>query len=198
MDNILDHQLKCVVVGDGNVGKTCLLISFAENRFPEEYVPTVFDNYNANIMYEKNAVSLGLWDTAGSAEYDKLRIFSYPDSNVILVVFSLVNPASLKQVKEKWVPEIKEHAPDVPFLLVGNKLDLRDDSKTVKSMEERGMKPLATEEGIKMTKEVGAKFYLECSAKTQQGVKDVFQTAIRCVLNPESLDEKAKKNCVMQ
>ena len=134
---------KLVIVGDGTCGKTCLLIVFSKDEFPEVYVPTVFENYVADIevdnrqvsFYMKvkrekingNKVELALWDTAGQEDYDRLRPLSYPDTDVILMCFSIDSPDSLQNIPEKWVPEVKHFCPNVPIVLVGNKKDLRYD-----------------------------------------------------------------------
>jgi len=177
------QNIKCVVVGDGAVGKTCLLISYTTNAFPGEYIPTVFDNYSANVMVDGKPINLGLWDTAGQEDYDRLRPLSYPQTDVFLVCFSVISTSSFENVKTKWVPEIQHHAPNVPILLVGTKSDLRKDENTVKQLNSRQQSMVTIENAQRMAKEIGAVNFLECSALTQEGLKQVFDDAIRAAMS---------------
>ena len=79
---------------------------YTTNKFPSEYVPTVFDNYAVTVMIGDDPYTLGLFDTAGQEDYDRLRPLSYPQTDVFLVCFSVTSPASFENVKEKWFPEV--------------------------------------------------------------------------------------------
>lgn len=80
------RPLKITTVGDGMVGKTCLLITYTQNEFPQEYVPTVFDNHACNLTVDGMDYNLTLWDTAGQEDYERLRPLSYPNVCIFLGV----------------------------------------------------------------------------------------------------------------
>mmetsp|Transcript_10096 Transcript_10096/g.19778 ORF Transcript_10096/g.19778 Transcript_10096/m.19778 type:complete len:198 (+) Transcript_10096:441-1034(+) len=178
----MQKHIKCVIVGDGAVGKTSMLISYTTGSFPLEYVPTVFDNYSALIDVNGEPVNLGLWDTAGQEDYDRLRPLSYPDTHVFIMCFSVVSRSSFQNITQKWYPEIQQHCKGTPFILVGTKTDLRNDAETIQRLVQIGQSPLNQMDGERMKNNIGALQYLECSALTGQGLKDVFDTAIRIAI----------------
>ncbi|KAB0375013.1 hypothetical protein FD755_013505, partial [Muntiacus reevesi] len=124
-------------------------------------------------------------------DYNQLRPLSYPNTDVFLICFSVVNPASYHNVQEEWVPELKDCMPHVPYVLIGTQIDLRDDPKTLARLLYMKEKPLTYEHGVKLAKAIGAQCYLECSALTQKGLKAVFDEAILTIFHPK----KKKKRC---
>ncbi|CAG7829237.1 unnamed protein product [Allacma fusca] len=128
--------------------------------------------------------TLGLFDTAGQEDYDRLRPLSYNQTDIFLVCFSVVHPTSFENVKAKWYPEIHHHCQKAPFLLVGTQIDLRDNTNTVEALAKNKQRPVSTEQGEKLAKELKAAKYVECSSMTQKGLKDVFDEAILFALEP--------------
>jgi Ras homolog gene family, member A len=177
---------KLVIVGDGACGKTSLLMYpptlnmlltdsvFQKGEFPRLHIPTLFDVSVQDVYIPPNntLVQLALWDTAGQEEYDRLRPLCYHDSNVILVCFSVDNYDSLENVVEKWLPEVLQYTGHlkIPYILVGTKRDLRQGRRG------EGVSYL---EGEAIARRIGARGYIECSARHNEGVVEVFQFAAR-------------------
>jgi small GTP-binding protein len=185
------EAVKSVVVGDGTVGKTCLLISFTTDKYDESYIPTIFDTYACNILVDNQPINLGLWDTAGQEDYDRLRPLSYPQTDVFIICFSLVNRITFNSVRNKWFPEIQHYCPGATWIIVGTKADLRDESL---SKSDPNNSIITTEEGEKLATELGACGYYECSARTGKGVKSVFDNSIRhAIMAKRSALRKARK-----
>lgn len=86
------------------------------------------------LTVDNENVALGLWDTAGQEDYDRLRPLSYPQTDVFVLCFSVVSPSSFKNVTNKWLPEIRHHCPDTPIILCGNDDDT-DHQRTLLTVE---------------------------------------------------------------
>ncbi|RXM35336.1 Rho-related GTP-binding protein RhoU [Acipenser ruthenus] len=173
-----ERSVKCVLLGDGAVGKTSLVVSYTTNGYPTKYVPTAFDDFSAVVQVDGTPVRLQLRDTAGQDEFDKLRHFCYPRADALLLCFSVVSPASFQNVWEKWVPEIRRHCPLAPVVLVGTQCDLRQDVKVLIELNRQQEKPVPESNARALAEKIGAISYVECSALTQKNLKEVFDAAI--------------------
>ena len=191
----METIIKLVVVGDGGkrVGKTSLLITYSTNKFPSEYVPHTFDNYAVAVAIAGKTYQLRLMDTFGQDDWHILRPLSYPNTSIFLVCFSVVHPPSFENVQEMWVPEISLHCPDTPFLLVGTQVDLRGDRATLDKLDKNKEKPISKEEGEILAKSLKAAKYVECSALTGEGVKNVFDEAFSHHLESVKKSRPSKK-----
>ena len=181
-------RIKCVLVGDGAVGKTCMLFSYAKGTFPTDYFPTSFEDYSANINIGGQTCQLILVDTAGQEEFETLRKFAYVDTDIFLICFNVVEPISFSNIREVWIKEIKKSNKKTPIVIVGTKTDLRETSKT---------KPVTKEEGEKLASKLKVHKYVECSALTRDGLKGVFDEAIIAVLNKKAKSKKSSGRCAL-
>lgn len=186
VDERPDYHIKLVCVGDGGCGKTCLMLTYTYGTFPTTYIPTVFENY-LTVIKEPNGklIELALWDTAGQEEYDRLRVLSYPEVNILLVCFAINSPASLDNVVDKWVPEVSHFCQDVPFILVGLKSDLRKNADNTGETIPGATKSkvnISVDQAKSVAARIGANRYMECSARESEGISEVFNTAVAIVL----------------
>ncbi|XP_067686081.1 rho-related protein racA-like [Haliotis asinina] len=175
------QHLKLVVVGDGGVGKSCLLIAYNTGSFPASYIPTVFDNYSSDIKFDGKFVNLAFFDTAGQEDYDRLRPLSYPGTDVFLLCFDVKNRSSFENIRDKWYPEVQHHCPNTPQILVGCKTDLRRGA--------RDKTAVSWEEGTALAKSLGMT-YFDTSSLALTGLKECFEGAVRSGLNKPAPSKK--------
>lgn len=117
----------------------------------------------------------------------------YPDTDVLFICFSVVEPDLFHRVHEKWLPEVKRHCPKTPRILVGIDVELRDDENTIKKLKKRKLTPITNIKGNKKSEEIKALKYLECSASKLETLQKVFDEVVRAVLNAPAV----KKRCVI-
>ena len=191
-------QVKLVVLGARSVGKTCLLIRYCCNEFPTEYTPSVFDNYSQQIIVKERPICLAYWEAYGQGQedFERLRPLTYPQTDVFLFCFSLIDPDSYENICNDCFPDVSRHCPNTPIILVGTKLDLLEDEATLENLKQSNISPITTAEGVKLATEINAAAYKECSSLTGKGVKEVFEEAVIAVMNHKELPKK-KSRCVL-
>jgi len=174
------EDIKVVMVGDGNVGKTSLLISYTTNRFPEDHIPTIFEYYSSYAVVNNNPVRMNFLDTSGEKDYQELNVLGYNQADVFVVVFSVSDPNSFKNVKKFWIPEIRKYDSTIPILLIANKIDKRDEgtetSPKPTKKKETAKQFVSTEKISRISKKYKLQF-IEVSAYSQKNLHTAMQMA---------------------
>ncbi|KAJ6492208.1 cell division control protein 42 [Mycena sanguinolenta] len=196
----LTGHIKCMLVGDNDVGKTCLLTAYTENRFPTGYILATYGDHRMEVMVRDARYTLGVFDNPGSPQHDRLRPLMYPYTNVFVICFSVGIPTSFANVKPRWIGDAEHYCPGIPCILVATQIDLRQPAFDVgaNSTEEPPRAMITTAQGEKLAREVKAAGFVECSALTREGVQDVFDaTMIAAVDHQNSPSTKRKMKCVV-
>jgi len=178
-------SLKCVVTGDHGAGKSCLISTYTTGKFPEKVNPTAIDNYNVFLTADGKPVQLGIWDTVGTPDHDRLRPLSYEGTEVFLICFDVNDRTALDRIKSKWYTEIRFHS-QAAIVAVGLQTDRRD------LASKEAVKPIDAQKAAhKACKDV---VYVECSSLKNENVKTVFDLAVSLAIQgPQQHSKKAKK-----
>ena len=204
-----NKNIKCVIVGDNASGKKTLLFSYIAKQPELNDLPAIYKPPSTQITIGKYHINLLLCDTKGDDKYDRIRPLCYPDTDIFIICFSLIDASTLDHVRTKWYPEIENYCKNnVPILLVGTKLDLLKDkkldigNKNSKEFDgreqEHDIERIYCQNGLEMAKTIGAEKYIECSAMDNKSVEIVFESAAKMVLfgSPTSIN-KRKRGCCL-
>ncbi|KAL3229244.1 hypothetical protein RNJ44_02331 [Nakaseomyces bracarensis] len=190
---------KCVVVGESNTGKTSLLMSYTTNTFTSEYNPTLFDEYLTTVQNKEtmDTYQVNLWDTPGDDQHGHLRPLTYPQTDVFLACFPANDLRAFNNIKFQWIPELRNYIKNVetletiPILLVATKSDQSYEitGNGYESDDDSMVLDTLTKELVASQRLMG---FVRCSAKTNDGVKDVFNEVAKYFSSKET--EISKNN----
>jgi len=164
MNSEYDYLFKLLLIGDSGVGKSCLLLRFADDTYTESYISTIGVDFKIRtIELEGKTIKLQIWDTAGQERFRTITSSYYRGAHGIIVVFDVTDAESFTNVKQ-WLHEIDRYAcQNVKKLLVGNKCDLAS------------KRAVPTEQAKEFADSLGIN-YLETSAKNSTNVEKAFTT----------------------
>eukprot|EP01089_Gocevia_fonbrunei_P012148 TRINITY_DN278_c0_g1_i3.p1 TRINITY_DN278_c0_g1~~TRINITY_DN278_c0_g1_i3.p1 ORF type:complete len:286 (+),score=47.10 TRINITY_DN278_c0_g1_i3:413-1270(+) len=112
-----------------------------------------------------------------------MRPISYVNADIFLLFYAIDNPTSFHNIKHKWYPEVKKKNADIPLILVGTKADTREDTQIIEELRHKGTDAITLVQGKKLAKELGCISYIECSAISNKGFRDIFGQVIAAILN---------------
>ncbi|XP_029426984.1 rho-related GTP-binding protein RhoF isoform X2 [Rhinatrema bivittatum] len=158
-----------------------------------QYAPSVFEKYTSSIAFGKKEVVLHLYDTAGQDDYDRLRPLSYQSAHVVLICYDVTNPTSFENVLIKWYPEVTHFCREIPLILIGCKTDLRKDKERLRKLRSSQQEPITYYQGEATSQRIKAAVYLECSAKFQENIEDIFKEATIIALNAMKRAKKPRE-----
>ena len=172
-----DIVYKVLLLGDSTVGKTCFLLRYCDKTFQDAHLSTIGLDYRVKTMTLKNNknIKLQIWDTAGQDRFRAITKNYYKGANGIILIYDVTNLQTYENVKN-WITQIREETnPNVVIYLAGNKIDIPEEERVVK-----------TEEGKEIANEYKLQFK-ETSAKDGINVNEVFQELV------EKIDEVNSK-----
>ncbi|KAK2826167.1 hypothetical protein Q5P01_020381 [Channa striata] len=182
-----------MLVGDGAVGKTSMIISYIFNGYTSEYRQTAFDVFTGLVHVNEIPTRIKLIDTAGQEEFGHLRSLCYAHVDVFILCFSLVSPVSFENISSKWIPQIRAGNRTSPIVLVGTQSDLCHNVDILIHLDQQNTKPVNFSQAKRMAHRIRAQDYMECSALTQHNLKDVFDYAISAAIKNKHTGRNSKK-----
>jgi len=162
----VDYIFKVLLIGDSNVGKTCMLSRFSDNEYTDNYLSTIGVDFKLKTLeYNKQKIKLQLWDTAGQERFRTITNVYYRGAHAIIIVFDLNDYATLENITY-WFDQIIKFSSNNPFvILVGNKCDVNSENR----ISILDIQTLVSDYNIK---------YIEASAKSNINIDEIFNIVV--------------------
>ncbi|NHI92553.1 MAG: GTP-binding protein [Candidatus Lokiarchaeota archaeon] len=159
---------KVLLLGDGAVGKTSLIKQYIKGEFKGDYKPTIgVDVYSKEVKYQDVQLNLGVWDIAGQKQFEMFRKNFFKGAQAALLVFDYMRPDTFESLDKEWIKDLLELSGTVPFVLIGNKIDLG------KQVDQNKINSLVSKYDVD---------FIETSALNNTNVEDAFLNIAAAIL----------------
>jgi len=186
-------ETKVVVIGDGAVGKTTLLMSLTNDYSGH----SSFETYKTHLALSGKQMPICLLDTGGQDDFDAVRPQTYTGADLIVICFSVISPISFEHVKAKWLPEIQNASSQAPIVLLATKKDLRTDKDILERLSSKGFSPITQAQGKSLAKDIGALRYLEVCTTNQDEVISVLENSLQVLMKKSSKNKSESGGCLI-
>ncbi|ELP84970.1 Rho GTPase, putative [Entamoeba invadens IP1] len=186
--------VKCFFIGDGTVGKTSIILRYSLGVFKNYYLPTVLETTCFNVFVKNEKIELWVCDVIEQDDYMNRLPMLYNGIDLFVVCYSVVDVNSFEHVVTKWKSNIEYYSPNTPLMLLGTKIDLREENKKVVKPIQNKVNWISTEQGINKAKEIKAVLFMECSSLTGFNITTLFQNIAK-VAKPQTVFSKTNGYC---
>ncbi|KAI1753604.1 ras family-domain-containing protein [Xylaria castorea] len=186
-------KMRFVFVGDAKCGKSSILLRFYRDAFTMHYKPTQYELFHKGVAVDEKNTDIELWDTAGDVKLEQLGRLSYLAWDAVFLCFSVDSERSFNNARTQWATQIRRHTRGAPLILVGTKTDERVGASLWAPLYPHLESKITATEGTMTATEIGAIRYVECSAKTGQGIEGVLEEGVRAVFRRRAAYEKLEK-----
>ncbi|KAI0443930.1 P-loop containing nucleoside triphosphate hydrolase protein [Xylaria telfairii] len=186
-------KMRFVFVGDAKCGKSSILLRFYRDTFSMHYKPTKYELFHKGVAVDEQSTDIELWDTAGDVKLEQLGRLSYLAWDAVFLCFSVDSEESFNNARTQWTTQIRRYTRGAPLILVGTKTDERVGASLWAPLYPHLESKITATEGTMTATEIGAIRYVECSAKTGQGIKGVLEEGVRAVFQRRAAYERLEK-----
>ncbi|KAI8952230.1 P-loop containing nucleoside triphosphate hydrolase protein [Xylaria longipes] len=187
-------KMRFVFVGDAKCGKSSILLRFYRDTFTLHYKPTKYELFHKGVAVDEQSTDIELWDTSGDVKLEQLGRLSYLAWDAVFLCFNVDSERSFNNARTQWITQIRRYTRAAPLILVGTKTDQRVGASLWTPLYPHLETRITATEGTMTATEIGAVRYVECSAKTGQGIKGVLEEGVRAVFRRRAAYEKLERN----
>jgi len=197
------EDVKCLILGDKDVGKSSIWWTFFKREFPDpDHLSRLITKGKVNsqdILYGDVTYTINIEEDDSSREGDQSRRQKLKQVDIVILLFSIIDLRSFQSAKYKWLEEVRGLDEDLPVVLVGNKIDLREEAASIP-----GLAPITTDEGVQALEDIGANGYAEISAKQKEGLQGLLHVIVDGILDgrnkkfeKERLQKEKRNSCLI-